>query len=149
MSPMSQKSKLDLAYAAGIVDGEGCIGIYKQKNTELQFGYTYGLTVTVGMCSAAIPMWLYKTFGGNLNTHEGRKDHYKRVYNWQVAAREGKLFLELILPYLKEKTGQAKVAIEFQEIREGASQPNQYRHKTAAVLEAEGILAAKLKLLKT
>ncbi len=146
---MSVKNELDLAYAAGIMDGEGCVGIYKKRETRVRLGYTYGLAVEITMCSSTIPMWLHKNFGGSLNDYAGRKENHKRIFVWQVVAQQAKSFLELILPYLKEKSGQAKIAVEFQEIKGNAEQPNQYRPKSIAVFEAEGILAAKIKALKS
>jgi len=140
--------KIDLAYTAGIIDGEGCISICKHSSPTSRYRYRYDLRVDVGMCEELIPMWLYMHFGGNLRNHKGRKPSHRPVYHWQIASKQAQHFLELILPYLKTKRPQAELAITFQK---GKSVPRgtytRKKFKPIVVLEAEGVLANKLKEL--
>lgn len=107
----------DLAYAAGIIDGEGCIGIYGNKDKRIPLGKYYRLTVQVGMSDKEPVEFLYRTFGGSLSEANGRKPTYRTRYHWCLAARQARKFLELVKPYLKSKQNQAELAITFQGAR--------------------------------
>jgi hypothetical protein len=85
-------NEIDLAYIAGIIDGEGSIGINKIKNYNGTNTTYYRLLVQVCMVEGCIPQWLCDAFGA-------------------VS------FLKVILPYLKIKKEQAEIAIEFQSQR--------------------------------
>lgn len=135
----------DLAYAAGIIDGEGYIAITKFRDKTCRAGYHYALKVQVGMSNPTIPMWLHLNFGGSLNTFKPYKQGWKPRHIWQTTTAQAGRFLELILPYLKEKIGQAQIAVEFQKAKsEQLNKYNQYTHKPVAVIEAEAILAKKV-----
>lgn len=141
-------TKTDLAYTAGIIDGEGSIRIQKHRRVDYYQGHHYCMVVAVCMCDMAVPTWLHLKFGGSLNSYKGRKQGYKREYHWTITTKNAKKFLELILPYLKQKQGQARVAIEFQEMKSAQrGQYHKYNHKPIALLEAEAILAKKVRKL--
>lgn len=103
--------KIDLAYTAGIIDGEGSIGIYtdnlKRKHP------CYCLQVGVTSADEWLPMWLKFAFGGYVYKMETPPQHKTKWY-WTVRARQAKNFIELVLPYLRLKREQAEIAIKFQ-----------------------------------
>lgn len=109
-----------LAYIAGIVDGEGYVGLVKQTYGRGRRGYGYNLTVTVGMTNETLPTWLHAEFGGVLShrTHGGNN---KDSWDWRLRGPGAKSFLELILPYLVIKKGQAEIGISFQNIRDSSN----------------------------
>lgn len=137
----------DLAYAAGIIDGEGTILIthYKERPNR-QAGYR--VVVEVGMCDSAVPMWLYAKFGGRLKDYERPNIKHRRVYRWNNADSKAVEFLRLILPYLKTKKAQAEIAIEYQEIKLLNRTKYTYR-KPLVFLQVEAILAEKVHKLNT
>ena len=138
----------ELAYAAGIIDGEGYIAIHKFNNKNCRVGYHYALKVTVGMGSSTVPMWLHLNFGGSLNIYKGSREQYKDRHIWQITTKQAGGFLELIYPYLKEKSGQAKIAIEFQQDK--TKHWNKYNRrlgKPIAVIEAEATLSQEVSKL--
>ena len=139
-------TETELAYAAGIIDGEGCIGIWKYRQPRCQHGYTYALRVTVTMTEPEVPTWLFETFGGCLNDYPPEREEWKRKYIWAISTKQARPFLGTILPYLKEKVEQAEIAIEFQSTKKMGDYRN--KPKTDAVLEAEEILAVKLRNLR-
>jgi len=106
-----------LAYAAGIIDGEGCIRISDIKSKQ----YPYReLNVSVQTTDEVLTYWLKDTFGGCLsikNRYEGMNPKHKSSNRWILTCRKASKFLELILPYLKLKVPQAKLGIEFQNTR--------------------------------
>jgi len=109
-------TKVELAYMAGIMDGEGSIGINKIKNYNGTNTTYYRLLVQVGMVEGCIPQWLCDSFGGSIAVRPKIKPR-RAVTNWQIANKQAVIFLQAILPYLKIKKQQAEIAIDFQSKR--------------------------------
>ena len=108
--------KTDLAYIAGLFDGEGSIGLNKTKNYNGTGSVYYRLLVQVCMVEEYIPQWLHLNFGGSLSKRIMVKPR-RNITHWQIANRKAAEFLKVILPYLKIKKPQAEVALEFQSQR--------------------------------
>lgn len=102
----------DLAYVAGIIDGEGSIGIAIHKSPSCKRGYTLELCVQVTSSDDWLCQWLRFGFGGSLNHH--LNIHGTPMTHWTIVARKAAEFLRLILPYLMIKKPQAEIAINFQ-----------------------------------
>jgi len=107
-----------LIYTAGLFDGEGCIIIqrsqpYKEKG---QISPSYWLNVNVAMTDKATIDWLKGTFGGSIADQTSRKNRPNRqpYYHWRITSQNAIPFLKSILPYLRVKKEQAKLAIQFQ-----------------------------------
>ena len=92
------------AYAAGYVDGEGCIRIDR-----------YSLRVEVTSCYPATLKWLSDTFGGKFSLKAEASGAYRRAYRWNINAKAAGEFLQGIVPFSMEKKTQAKLAIQFLE----------------------------------
>lgn len=102
---------IDLAYAAGIIDGEGSISIsVAQPNYGRNSPYYYVL-VKVGNTDLVLVNWLRKSFGGSIQTHEYNNSKWKTLYTWSLSTQQAARFLEDILPYLKLKWEQAEIAL--------------------------------------
>ena len=102
----------DIAYFAGLLDGEGCvrIGRFKNSNGEIR----YRAQIQIGMTDKSPIQWLKDTFGGGLYTDRKlNQPKSKPCYVWQVDAQDGKDILKQALPYLKVKYRQANNVIEF------------------------------------
>ncbi len=101
-------NKIDLAYIAGFIDGEGCIGILKRQRKN--FSPEYHIYVSVGQKDAQILDWLAKNYSGAIH-------HVKRdgSYMWNLSYNNAYNFLKQILPYLKYKKPQAQLALSFYE----------------------------------
>lgn len=98
-----------LAYLAGIIDGEGCVNIYSggtrgRRDINVRF--------YVVSTDYVLIEWLLTNFSGlsyTITTREG----WKTKYQWVV---ERKLFDEIsqaILPYLVIKKPQVELALKF------------------------------------
>jgi hypothetical protein len=92
-----------VGYAAGLLDGEGCILINKQ-------GTAYTLQTRVGMSSDKAVSLMHKTFGGSLKINS-----FSRMHTWVLCSVEAEGFLRCVLPFLRVKKEEAKVAIAFRE----------------------------------
>lgn len=100
--------EIDLAYIAGFIDGEGCIGVLKRQRKH--YSPEYHIYVSVGQNDGNIMDILYSYFGGAIH-------HVKRdgSYMWNVSYEMAYKTLKQIYPYLKYKKPQAELAISFYE----------------------------------
>lgn len=94
----------ELAYIAGVLDGEGYIGVYGEKH--------HVLTVGVKMCDPEAIGAIVDAFGG---TNSGYENQFAYVFRWIVANRRAYDFLKAIRPFLRVKAEQADWAIEYYE----------------------------------
>jgi len=104
--------KTDLAYTAGIFDGEGSIGITRHKSKSCKRGYSLELCVQVTSSDEWLCAWLKFAFGSSLSHSVNNAGN--PMWHWILGDRKASDFLTLILPYLKLKRPQAELAILFQ-----------------------------------
>ena len=102
-----------LAYAAGIVDGEGCISIGKKSmGTDKLPRLTMILTVV--NTNEWLIRWFKMQFGGNIRNQKPSNQRAKLKWVWRVESRKASEIIKLLLPYLQIKRPQAELAIKFQ-----------------------------------
>jgi len=106
--------EIELAYIAGIVDGEGTFGImkdiYKMKKHP-NWNPSYAPYFSIGMSDKSIVELIQKYFGGNIKMEcvQKRKDIFRlRVYYFSAKA-----IAEALLPYLRIKKAHAENVISF------------------------------------
>jgi len=109
---MLNNDKIDLAYAAGVIDSDGSIMIRHGK-ARTKFP-RHILTIVVGMADADACKWLHEKWPGRLWVQQDNPK-WRPIFRWQIYSNKAAEFLKQILPYLKVKSRQAKIAIEFQE----------------------------------
>lgn len=110
---------VELAYIAGIVDGEGYIGVYKTVYPSGRVLHL--LTVGIKMCDPEAIGLIVDSFGGCNSGYENEKAFVYRVVFTSKKAYE---FLKAIRPFLRVKAEQADWAIEFyEECRVGKGHP--------------------------
>ncbi len=107
---MSEK----LAYAAGIMDGEGTIVIVVRNRGKYNW---YQDSISVHMGTGEVVDYLYNNFGGNRYV---RKEVGKTTYIWQMWCKQAREFLKKVMPYLITKKRQAEVFLEMGEIKEAS-----------------------------
>lgn len=123
----------DLAYAAGIIDGEGSIGFRGFGKRDKPF---HAIWVRVSNTNEWLVKWLQFNFGGTVRKAKSLPQR-KDMWLWTIRTRQALHFLELIVPYLKIKRPQAEIAIQFAKAR------NYGRKRTdeeIAVEQAQAIL---------
>lgn len=106
----------DLAYLAGIVDGEGSF--------DLKLQVTGSLSLTLHIYNSDKPLfdWTVETFGGRLYEIHRKatalRPQWQPVYDWNIAGQPARDLIERMLPYLKVKPAQARLAIEAWDARQ-------------------------------
>ncbi len=112
--------KTDLAYIAGILDGEGCICISQSSITGKSGRRYFQLGVYVENTNEWLVRWLHLSFGGGL--YERKTQINTPIWQWRISSAQASEFLELILPFLKLKKPQTEIAIQFQRKRKPRGQ---------------------------
>lgn len=85
----------ELAYAAGLFDGEGSISLVRQRTNR-----SHSPQVAVASVDYEVVRWFQKRFGGSIVTKQPRKSNHSVSYDWRLTDRRALRFLELICPYL-------------------------------------------------
>lgn len=109
------RENVNMAYAAGILDGDGSFGIGKlsTKANPLYFP-----VIQFTNWRRELVDFLQSNFGGTIVTTKGivKKDGSigHPIYRWRLRSRENvKPVLERIIPFLKIKQGRANLLLEF------------------------------------
>lgn len=100
----------DLAYFAGLLDGEGYIGIGARVSGEYRTRQLI-LQMRIGMTSESVISWLHTTFGGQVYQHE--RPPHKTMWLWSLTQQPAASLLRRVAPYLKVKNTHAWLAQEY------------------------------------
>jgi hypothetical protein len=92
----------NLAWAAGIIDGEGCITISYRKKPGV-----HQLVVKVCCVDDKMCPKLHEIFGGSLWVDKQQR------HSWAVTGKRAGEVLEALRPYLVVKQDQADIGIEY------------------------------------
>jgi len=103
---------MNIQYAAGFVDGEGCIGFAKTRTSIFP-------RVLVTNTNLEILNEFKEKWGGDIKPLSLRKDNWKQGYYWRISWAKAVNFLSDIEPYLKIKNRQAHAVFAWDEIRPG------------------------------
>lgn len=129
--------KTDLAYVAGIIDGEGHIGLHCRNDRKLR----YRLRVSVSNTNEWLIQWLHFNFEGYVYEVIMKNPKWKKQWKWSLSSNMAMEFLKLVYPYLRIKKPQAEIAIEFQSQRRGSG--HHLTDEQRAVAEAHRLLMVK------
>lgn len=102
----------DIAYLAGIIDGEGSIVIYKYQRPNTK-KMDYGGFVCVGSTSQELILWLCKNVGGKWCNIKKSKETYKNCYRWSQYGKDALMTVMRVSPYLIVKRKHAELYIQF------------------------------------
>ena len=104
---------IDLAYAAGLIDGEGCVTV-EAPGVDSSGRWKAGrVRIVVAMTTPDVLRWLKRTFGGCFQERKSIQPRQQPVHYWAVTGKSAGLLLEHLLPYMRVKGPQAEVAIAF------------------------------------
>ena len=112
---MPDPSVAELAYAAGIIDGEGCIHISKTQHVRDK-RLTMNLHVPVSMPDKCVIAWLGEMFGGDVSMASRDKLGHSNAWIWRATDRAAERVLLQVLPYLRAKKTQAEVGLQFRKL---------------------------------
>lgn len=103
----------DLNWAAGFIDGEGCIFIRRNKYSENSICHDLGIQVTN---TNRTPIdRLQKIFGlGYIRIERKSNSKWRTAYRWVCRSNDAENVLRVIEPYLYNKREEARLGLEFQ-----------------------------------
>lgn len=107
----------DIAYLAGIIDGEGCLtaGTYSKTTAG---NPSFQTMLKVSNTEEKLINWLKDTFGGlicNYTPAQTAKNSRKQVFMWQVSGDRLLHICELTLPFSVSKKEQLQTMIKLRE----------------------------------
>ena len=97
-----------LAYTAGIIDGEGCIGANRSVSQSRQVNPCYRIQVRVSNTNPKMILFLYNHFGGHI---QRRATSHRTIYQWGVYGDNAILFLKLVAPFVCCKKDELQVVL--------------------------------------
>lgn len=110
----------DLAYIAGIVDGEGTIRIVPTRRGGAGTPVYHVPALTITNTDLRLFEWLFTQVGCRIYKKSGREIETNRFgYEWRVFGKNAAALIQAIRPYLKVRTGQADLVLRMQRGRQG------------------------------
>ena len=103
-------NKTDLAYIAGLVDGEGSIYTSYQPS-RVQELPRYNVGIAIQMADKEPLAFLQSLFGGRIILRKKMSENRKPLYYWRLTNFQAQPLLEAIKPYLLVKRAQAEIAL--------------------------------------
>ena len=88
-----------LAYTAGLIDGEGSIGLAKH-GTKSPYRWPY---VSMTNTSKELIDFMLENYGGSVSKHKVYKEHHKQSWVWRLAGDKAIGFVSRIFPHLLEE----------------------------------------------
>ena len=89
------------AWAAGFIDGEGCIYLKPFKSKNAHAGYRYQPKIVVGNTEKAPLDKLAELYGGSVRLRRKPTEHHKPCWAWELSGgRAVTACIKEILPYL-------------------------------------------------
>lgn len=93
---MDPPSETELAYIAGIIDGEGSITLQRNKG-ERNIARPL---IAVDSTDRELIDWLHLRLGGSRVTKKKYADHHRQAYTWRLKDNRALVLLRLTLPYM-------------------------------------------------
>jgi hypothetical protein len=105
-------SKAELAYLAGLIDGDGAIMAWIERHPEKKFKFRVRLALKVTLNQKQILEWIRK------RVKFGYLKKNRNQYEWCSQDQEKiEKFLSKVLSFLKVKKKQAKIALKIAKIK--------------------------------
>ncbi len=104
---MMSNNLSDLAYCAGLFDGEGCITLTKGGDSN------YRLRLKITSTDYSVLTWLQEHFGGSIILSRKETDNNKESWDWYCKTEDQVVFLFGILPYTIIKRAQIIEALNY------------------------------------
>lgn len=125
----NQPPLIDLAYAAGLFDGEGSITLLTDKRQ-----FSRCLRVSLASTSPSLLIFMAQTFGGKVYQTKQRAPGRKPIAEWAVNGMGAAKFIAMIAPFLREDRKRARAEMVLTELvplmtRAGKNVPVELRDK--------------------
>lgn len=134
-----------IPYLAGLIDGEGSIGISYEKTDETIIGFTFRRIITLSGTSDSIVNVFHQVkekYGGSIQKKRKRKRGWKEENQYVLHDNQAQELLDDIFPYLILKRTQAKLFTSFSNL--GHLSKNRYK-KTLSK-EDKKLIAERIKI---
>jgi hypothetical protein len=131
-STMNNPTEIELAYIAGVMDGEGCVTILRQKFPRK---FQYRLFLVVSNTNEEVIRYLHNILGcGAVHPlrRTQKRDTHMDVWQWQASFSDAYSVLTALYPYLIVKRRDALIAMEFYKLP-----PNNYARIPDPFVESE------------
>jgi hypothetical protein len=106
-----------LAYLAGLIDGEGYIGIKKTTVRKDCAAPSYHARLQIRMVDEPAIAFLAETFGGRYYKDRPEAGKRRALYCYQSSDAAAERILRALLPYLRVKRANAEAVLRFREWR--------------------------------
>ena len=107
-------TEIDLAYIAGLFDGEGHIGIALGKRPRIT-PYQHLLAIGISNAHRGVLDFVGSSFGvGNINQMRKASEGLLAIFSIQMSCLDALHVLQLLQPYLRIKADVCALGIEFQ-----------------------------------
>ncbi len=110
-------NEIELAYIAGLFDGEGCVNIHTSKHKSGQY---HDLRVFINNTAPELLLFCSRIFGGKLRLCKRQLPEHD-LYHWELYATRAETFLRAVEPYLILKKDKAALALSFRALGRGRS----------------------------
>lgn len=136
----------DIAWSAGIIDGEGCIYIHKGLKRKGAINSSYSLRLRVSMTHFPTIYKLQEIWGGDVSLKKPSKNRgsHKNQACWEISSYKAGQVLESIIKFSVTKKEEIFVALEFIKLPKATS----FTFTPTFLLEERERLFLKIKLLK-
>ena len=108
-------SESERAYLAGLIDGEGCIGLTKYHSRILRQDRIgcYCARMSIAMTGKELYDFQAEIGVGKIRTQKRQHAHWKDVHVWHMGANACRTILPQVIPYLRFKRQQAILLLEY------------------------------------
>jgi len=108
--------KISDKYLAGFLDGEGCISIHRHKKIRDKYKQC-DLRVEIVNCYLLVIREIAKRLKTKFIRKTRQNPNWKILYRISIPGNKAMQILKRLLPYLIVKRKQAKLAIDFQKMK--------------------------------
>jgi hypothetical protein len=127
--PTLEPTESDNAYAAGFIDGEGCITVRANtQNVRRGWGTSCYASLTVSQTdyNRAVLYWMSDRWGGKVRKMAPPKNpKWAQGYEWCITSQMFYKCMDDVRPFLKIKSMQADNALRLRTMRLGRGKGNQ------------------------
>lgn len=139
----------DLAWVAGLFDGEGSVGFYRRSDKRNKTGSAYYIVASIHMTHAPTIQRIANMFPGVRWSAYHKNVKHRTCFCWRLYNAKARAFLNEILPYTFTKAEEIRKALAADAIRQQiAGELGQHRSLTKQDMAELDTHVSALKLLK-
>lgn len=112
--PLEGQPETELAWLAGLIDGDGCISMTRRSPTGRCVNPQYVSVLKVSMCHELTVRYVHELVGfGSVSYKDRGVPGHRPQWSWWATNRQMIRVLEAIRPYLFTKAEEADIALEW------------------------------------